>query len=355
MDFLKLYDADSRGVVPEASLVTVLSDCTQATVRRVINGEISLTASFPPGARSSEALTIGRAIRAAVNEAGKLQDFIIKRRTRTFGGMTVYAEHQSYYYNGCILRGGGSGESVTPSFSFSQIRQSAHPDIRDIGQFTFSRASNTARIAPAITSPTALRNVLLHWLIETYGGELIFDGFDVEWVDAMGADRGAVYQYGKNITDMTAEDIPDGYASGIFPFWGSVSPQSNVGIVTIQEWTLNYPGTYPVEVIVPVDLTKRFETQPTQEQLLTAAREYLSQNSKNGMPISIKASRARIQGDVPVDLGDTVTVVNSPWGINTKTRIMAMTFDALRRRVIDVEFGTVNPGLAGSIINLVKE
>ena len=67
------------------------------------------------------------------------------------------------------------------------------------------------------------------------------------------------------------------------------------------------------------------------------------------MPSSLRVSRARIIGDEPVDLGDTVTLVVSPWGIKTKTRIHALTFDALRVRCIDVQLGAINPGFAGAV------
>lgn len=351
MPILQLYEADPRGVVQRR--ICPLPDCSSATVRREINGEYSLTAAMPAGALYENEIIQGRAIKATVNENGDEQYFVIKSRPRSLtGGLNIYAEHQSYYYNGVILRGGGASSAGTPSLNFRQLWLNAHPNIQDLGEFTFSRSANTAKVVPAITSPTALRKLLLQWLIETHGGELIFDGFNVEWVDQMGSENGAFYRYGVNLTEMSTDEILDGYASGIFPYWGSLDPKTNIGIVTIPSWTLNFPGTFPMEVIVPVDLTDRFETQPTAAQLLTASQEYIAQNAPAASHISIKAARARIEGDTSVDLGDTVRIVNNLWGIDTKTRIQALTFDVLRGRVIDVELGTVNPGFAGAVKNM---
>ena len=351
MGILQLYEADQRGVT--GNRVCPLPDCTDAIVRRQINGEYSLTGTMPKGARFENDVVIGRAIKAQINESGTEQIFIVKRRTRTLtGGMRIYAEHQSYYYNGVILRGGGASSSGTPSLSFHQLYTNAHPDIQDLATFTFSLSSNTAKVVPGISKPTELRKLFFDWLVSTHGGELIFDGFNVEWVDAIGADNGAVYRYGANLTEMEAEDILDDYASGIFPFWGSADPQTNVGIVTVSGWTVDFSGTWPIQVIKPVDLTSKFDTQPTQAQLLTAAQEWIATNAPSGLPVSIQASRARLLGDIPVDLGDTVTVVNTPWGISQKTRIFALTFDALRGRVRDCEFGTVNPGFPGAVKNM---
>lgn len=349
MGILQLYEADARGVV--GSRVCPLPDCTGAVVRREINGEYSLTVSLPRGARFSNEVTMGRAIRATINEAGATQYFIIKRRTRSLtGGMNVYAEHQSYYYNGVFCKGTAAG-ARTPSLAFAQIWIAAHPSVSDLGTATFSRTDNTQVTSAAVTKPTELRKLQLGWLIDNFGGEIVYDGFNVEWVDAMGADNGVSFRYGANLTEMESEDILDDYASGIFPYWGSMDPKTNVGIVTISGYTLNYPGTWPVEVIKPVDLTSAFEQEPSPADLLTAAQEWIAVNAPTGIPVSIKASRARLVGDVPVDLGDTVTVVNTPWGISQKTRIFSLTFDALRGRVTDVQFGTINPGFYGAVKN----
>ena len=72
--------------------------------------------------------------------------------------------------------------------------------------------------------------------------------------------------------------------------------------------------------------------QQWQQQLLDACAAYEALHAPtpgpSGIPFSTKAARVRIEGDVPVDLGDTVRVVNAPWGVNISTRIYAMTFDA---------------------------
>lgn len=351
MGMLQLYSADARGVVQGRKCP--LPECSAASVRRVINGEYSLTAKMPAGAAFINNVSTGDAIKAKVNEEGKEQYFIVKKRTRSLsGGINVYAEHQSYYFSGVILRGGGASESGTPSLAFRQLWQGAHPSITDLSTFTFSRSSNTPAVLPAVTKPTPLRDLLFRRLVEVFGGEFDFDGFNVEWVDQLGADRGASYRYGINLTEMESNDVLDDYASGIFPYWGSLDPKTNVGIVTIPNFVLGFPGTYPIEVIKPVDLTDRFDTEPTPAQLLTAAQEYAAQNAPTGIPQSIRAERARIQGNVPIDLGDTVTAVNSAWGINKKTRVTALTFDPIAEQVTSAELGNVNPGFPGAVKNM---
>ena len=348
MATIDLYKADERGQVGASARAGSLPHCTAATVRREINGEYSLTADFPAAAEELGAMQLGMAIRSTVNERGKQQFFIIKNRRRNLtGGISVYAEHQSYYYNGVILNAGAASPNGQPRVVFNAIHQYARPSIAELSTWTYSRASLRANF-PGRPAPMPVSEALKRYLIEAAGGELIFDGLNVEYVDAMGADHGAEYRYGTNLTGLESEDIMEGYASGIYPYWGSPG-DTDRPLTVLSGGVYSYNGSYPMQVIVPVDFNQLFEPQPTQEQMLAACQEYETIHAPTGAPISLRASRARIIGDEPVDLGDTVTLVVSPWGIKTKTRIHALTFDALRVRCIDVQLGAINPGFAGAV------
>ena len=347
---LQLYAATDQGVV--TTRICPLPDVRTAPVKREINGEYSLTAVLPRGSLYENEIQIGRAIKATVNEAGAEQYFIIKKRNRTLtGDMSVYAEHQSYYFSGVMLGAGAANEQGRPEITFPAIRTYAVPSITGICTWTYSRSGALRANFPARPRPISVMEALKSYLVGAAGGELIFDGFNVEYVDAMGADNGAFYRYAVNLTDMGAEDILDGYATGIYPFWGSQG-DTNRPLTVLTNKVYNFTGTWPIQVIVPVDMTDLFDTQPTQQQLLDACAEYETLHKPTGIPLSIRAARVRVEGDVAVDLGDTVRVVNTPWGIDIKTRIFALTFDALQGRVLDVQFGTVNPGFAGAVKNM---
>lgn len=349
MGILQIYEADGRGVV--STRVCPLPDCQTAVVRKQVNGEYSLTATLPAGAVNINEAVFGRAIKAITDENGTEQYFIIKRRRRSLtGGLEIYAEHQSYYYSGAVVRGSAASNRYA-SLALYGIINAAKPSVTDLCDWSFMRSRNPQILAAAVTQPTPLRSLVLGWLIENYGGEIDWDGFNLTWADQLGSDRGAFYRYGANMNDMEAEDILDNYVTGIYPYWGSIDPATNLGIVTIDDVVLDYPGAWPHKVYKPVNLTDKFETQPTSAQLKSAAQDWMTANPAPGIPMSIRASRVRIYGDTPVGLGDTVRIVNTPWGIDTKTRVMALTFDALRGAVDNVELGNINPGFAGAVKN----
>ena len=329
-----------------------LPDARSAVVRRQINGEFSLSVNLPRGSLYENEVKIGRAIKATINEAGDEQMFIVKKRSRSLtGDMQIYAEHLSYLFNGIMIHAGAINTNGRANNVFRYLRLGAVPDITGISTWTYSRDVSLRANFPLRRAPISLMSALKGFFIEAAGGELIFDGLDVTYVDAMGADNGAFYRYGVNMTDMATEDIMDEYATGIYPFWGYQSDTSKP-LTTITGEVYTYSGTRNPTYIIPVDFTNQFETQPTEQQLLDACAAYEALHAPSGIPFSTKASRVRLEGDVAVDLGDTVRVINGPWGVDINTRIYSLTFDALKGRVIDVEFGTVNPGFAGAVRNM---
>lgn len=354
MRILQLHNADWRGVVQNnGDMICPLHEADQAIVRREINGEFSLTVHMPKGAKNTENVEIGKAIKSTINEDGDAEFFVVKTRQRSMsGGVTIYAEHQHYLFNGVIIKSGPAYSGLGPDVVFNNLRAHALPAITDISAWTYSRTSEIRANFPARQVPITLMTALKSHMIGNAGGELIFHGFDVEYVDQMGVDRGARFRYGLNLTELATEDILDEYASGIFPFWGKQGDQ-NRPMTILDDPVYPYTGSFPMQVIKPVDFTQQFDTQPSQADLQSAAAEYAARNAPTGFPLSIQAERANITGNTKIDLGDTVTVTYTPWGIDTKTRIYSLSFDALRGKVISAQFGTINPGFAGAIKNMI--
>lgn len=354
MRLLQLYEADERGVVPAAGgRICALPDADSALVRREVNGEYSMTVNLPAGAGHLNDVLDGQAIKATVNEQGKEQFFIVQGRRRTLtGGMEIYAEHQSYYYNGVVVTPFTGGPALYEHF-LNRIRLNSLPDLSGLATFTYARAQNPQKVQLGPSTPQMLRSMLLDWLISNFGGEIDFDGFDVTWRDRLGADRGVEFRYAANLLDMEAEDVADGWASGILPYWGELG-STDKPYTTMPSPIYRYAGSYPREVITPVDFTDAFDTQPTAAQLAQAAADYEALHA-GPIPLSIRASRTRMSGDKPIDLGDTVRVVNGRWSVDARIRVMALTFDALRGRVQDVDLGIINPGFPGSVASLVTK
>lgn len=347
---LQLYEANKYGIVGDR--VAPLPDCQEATVRRVVNGEYSLTFSMPPGSKNESEIKVGRAVRAMVNEYGVYQYFIIKNPARSIsGGLNVYAEHQSYIYNDLpivpFLNGGQNGGS---QWTFQQAHANLATDPFS-ADWIFSRTNKSG--GGHLLTPKGAREFLLNDLVGQWGGEFDFYGFNIEWVDELGGDNGAQIVYARNLLDLNIETVLDDWESGIYPYWGEAGSSSRP-LVQLDERIASYIAAInaPLYKIRPVDFSDRFESQPTQEQLRAAAGAYTQQHAKAEIPLAYTLQRIKVEGDENIDLGDTVTIRHPKWSVNAKARIVGLVFDAIRGRVQDIDINAVRPTLAGAIISL---
>lgn len=345
---LQLWTASVIGN-PQAR-IGPLTDCTEALIRRRINDEYSMTVRLPPGAALSNEIEPGQVIIAPVDEAGTEDRFIVHQRSRTLsGGLELALEHQSYIYNGYVCT--PLMQHLTNIQTFRQIRANGVPYIAT-SQFVEEvpwDPLTRPRTAPPVV-PVGLRDLLLNWFVQEFGGEMDFYNTVVTWKERLGGDYGASIRYAVNMVDMAESDIMDDYASGIVPFWGRRN-DSTRPLTMLSEKHIEYTPTqlFPVRKIVPVEFTDMFDSQPTEDELREAAQAYAQKHAIPYIPRSISAERIERPGDRPIGLGDDITVANSAWRTTTKVRAVGITFDALRKKVVGVELGVKNPGIVGAI------
>ena len=154
-----------------------------------------------------------------------------------------------------------------------------------------------------------------------------------------GEDRGAEIRFGVNMLDIEhVNDQTEAY-NAVVPFWSDNS--GNITYVTGYIVQPTIPRT-PI-VAVPLDLTSKFESIPTQAQMVAAAQEYLD----NGTPwvgdetLTVDFVNDTIStNQAPIWLGDTVHVVWSGAEIDTTLRVVETEYDCLAERFDRMTLGT---------------
>lgn len=344
----QLWNADTKGVPTYRR--GALHQATSAIVRREINGEYSLTLTIPPKADHESECVEGRCIQCAVNEEGALQYFQIKKVSRTLGGQkTVYAEHQSYLYDGVpvapFLNNGTDGGS---EWAFEQAEQNAIGIPAGAVYFSYERDQDYAGSEHVLT-PTLLRPYLLK-LTETFGGEMLFDGFDVTWADRIGQDRGVRIKYSVNLIGLDIDSVPDNCYTAVYPFWGSAEGD----YVELPEKTLSYNNNLPFSRTEIVDFISQIEDKPTVAQLRSAAQDYMLLHVMTAIPSSFAIRKVTRIGEQPLDLGDSVNVVFDDWNIDASFRVVSMEVDALKEKVTSIVVGAQRDTFAKTILNLTR-
>ena len=331
------YDEDetsftTRGIGP-------CSEATRCEVREELNGKYDLTLEMPATARHFTEVGTRTIILAKPNPYDNPQPFRIYRPVKNSKLTVTYdANHISYDLE---------GYPVIP-FTASNAHQAVvylnNNQVISSQPFTFATDMTQANVGTMkVEEPKDSRSLLGigdNTLVGTYGGTLQYDKYNVFLMTDRGEDRGYVIAYGKNIIDLEQEqNIADVY-NAVFPYarWKDGIYTGNLEMA---------PGTWAYYRVKAVDLSSDFQNSavaPTAQALSNYAQQWLYVNKPWEPRVSLKLTTVPpgsegLQSLQDLRLGDTVSVRFLQLGIETKTTVVAYTYDVLRGRYISVELG----------------
>lgn len=346
-----LYSANetaftNRGLGP-------LSDAVSCVVNEERNGSYELTMTYPVNGNHYNDITDRAIIYAIPSPYREAQPFRVYEIEAPMNGIvTIHARHLSYDLSGIPV------EPFTETGSAWEVMDA---------MVTHSKASNPFTMWSDLTTSLTFTNSLPNSfrallggmegsVLDRWHGEYEFDHYDVKLLESRGHDTDVRVAYGKNITDFKMTRDMDSMVTGIYPYWtdGETVVEISGKVLTIID--SDYSN------VLPVDLSDKFEEQPTPAQLLAQARIYVTDNQLNAPRVTFDVSfidLASVSGassamlDV-VDLCDTVTVIFPMYGIEADAKIVAIETDVLGERYNKVTIGTVRTTLADTLSEIGK-
>ena len=179
-------------------------------------------------------------------------------------------------------------------------------------------------------------------LVEKWGGHLYRDNWTIGIKKEIGMDRGAVIKYAKNSKTIEAKEDWSKVVTKMLPvgYDGITLPEIYL------EADIQYETPYTKVVKFEQDIDQedfRDENGNIDEEAYTEAlisdlriqaEDYLKENKYFKCNYKVKA-----EIDGVVDLGDTITVQHERLGIDITTNVIALRYDAIRDKYIEVEFG----------------
>lgn len=323
--------------------VGVLSDVLSCIVEEERNGAYELTMEYPIGGVHFSELVSRAIILAKPNSSDRPQPFRIYQMGKPLNGIvTVYAQHISYDLSGVAV----SPFSATGIDKVISAMQAGSIPKNHGFTITTDKAGSTGITTDVPVSFRALLGGTEGSLLDVYGGEYKYDRFSILLTDKRGAKRAFAIRYGKNMTSFEQEENCADIYTDVYPYWINGDEK-----VFLNEKTVRASGTYDFTKVLPLDMSNRFETAPSQEELKAAAKNYMTAN-KIGVPrVSLKLSYedlAESQGEA-IGLCDTVTVIFPALNVNTEAKIVRVEYDVLAERYKSLEIGSTVSGLAGTI------
>ena len=349
-----------------------LPDAASCTVTEERNGEYEVEMEYPLTGSHFKDIQKRRILYVKPNPYDDPQPFRIYSITKPINGIvTVHAAHLSYDTSGSIVKL-FPADAGSASAAMSYLRNYSVPST----PFTFF--TNVGKSGTmSVPKPSSIRSLLGGSdgsILDTFGGEYLFDKWSISLLESRGADRGVTIRYGKNMTDLEQEENDTDFYTGVYPFWYSESEDGGLVTLSSNNGIVSASGTYDFVKIMPLDLSSEdfaktttdsdgYETtieKPTEAELLAAAKKYISDN-KIGIPkVSLDVSfvmlaqteeykdYARLE---TVKLCDTVTVEFEKLGVQTTAKCVKTVYNVLTGKYDSIELGEPKSSLASTVSN----
>ena len=326
-----------------------LSDAISCVVKEERNGAFELVMEYPIFGIHYGDIANRSLILASPNPTDRPQPFRVYKITKPLKGIvTINAEHISYDL---------SGYPVSPFTATGVVEALAgfeeHAAVDSPFHFSTDKTSSGTYKAAV---PVSIRSQLGGTegsVLDCYGGEWKFDRFLCTLCSSRGQDRGVTIRYGKNLTDLTQEENCAGVYTGVYPYYYSDEKK-----VELPEKIVYASGEFGFTRILPLDLTSKYESKPTEAALRESAVEYIAANNIGIPAVNLKVSFAQLEQSEEyrglalleqVSLCDTVSVIFPALGVSAKAKCISVKYDVLLDRIESIELGEAKASLASTL------
>ena len=375
-----------------------LADCLSCVVTEEVNGIYEVEFTYPmTGAYYEQLINYGGVIACTHDHNGDVQLFDIYKYDAPIDGIvTFYGSHVSYRLSNWIRlydyfnSGGGLVFPTTPAELFAVWNNNTGL-FTPLGTFTFTDHTGARWSTSFVSStPYVVRDAMFNTsetnsfidgsVMQKWKGEWKFNNFNVDFYNRRGQNRGVQIRYGKNMTGVERARDSGSIVSAIVPYWVDSNGtahnydtvySSNMDYV-ISPWesgTQMYSDGDPLFLCpadvraMPLNITDKFETQPSQEDAEIYCKTYMSKNStwRADDNITVEfldlygtSEYAGIEGLSNCLCGDFVGIYYPQLGIATNgVEIMSLTYDVLAERVTQMQLNTIRTTLAQVIIDSI--
>lgn len=189
-----------------------------------------------------------------------------------------------------------------------------------------------------------------------WGGEMLYDNFDIYVNTRIGKDNGIRIKYKRNMEDVSLTVDRDSIITKGCPvaYDGKMLPEKYICSRLINKYPIGCEGFIDVSDLKLKDPENQDdEGFDTEEELYNAMRErmaYLYNNGLDKPKISGSVKLANLANTIEykdfknlerVGIGDIVTIDHEEIGIDIKTRCIVIEWDLVTEEIINTEFGDV--------------
>ena len=334
-----------------------LSDAIFCTVHEARNGEFELEMVYPMDGAHYTDIVHSAIIMAKPSARRAPQPFRIYKITKPLSGkFTVLAQHISYQLSFIPVSPFSAGSLAAALSGFKSNAAEACP-------FTLS-ADFSSSSSYAVPIPTGIRAYLggqRGSILDVYGGEWEWNGYNCILHRERGQDNGYTIRYGKNLVDLKQEQSIESTYTGIYPFW-----KSEETTVTLPEKVIHAAtaANFPFQRTLVMDFSDQFDNAPTAAQLRAYTQSYITQNGIGVPNVNLSAAFVNLADTeeyrellttANIDLCDIVTVRFEKLGVSVQSKVIDIEYDVLKERYASIQIGDKRSTLATTIEDQLKQ
>ena len=277
------------------------------------------------------------------------QAFRVSNAQKTGSKITTRAWHV-FYDSKNYLIAHSKASSKTCDQAIKQFNNASEPS----SEFTVS--SDVAGTKTLEITRQPLYDAIMA-MIDTWGGHLVRDNFNIQIKSSIGSDQGITVQYKKNLSEITVDENWDDVVTQILPvgkddtLLNAVNPSESIYIASSTQYALPYCKTVSFEQdIEPEDYSTdtAYKTALVND-LRAKANAYLSKNNVPKVNYTLKAHLDRV-----TDIGDTIHVRDERLNLNLLTSVISYEYDCLLEKFTEIEFGNFKKTLSGLIPSITS-
>ena len=349
------FTTNGLGGLPDAISCVV-------TEQRNIQGGYWLEMEYPVNGLHYSDIAPDRIIYAAPAMGKTPQPFRIARINRPIDGLVrIEAPHISAQMQAITTYGTHTAQSFTGvTYDFAQTARALGQDF----PFWFSSDKTFTEGSISFPEPTSFMNVLLGVegsILDTYGGEYEWDGWNVILHTQRGVDSGIEIRYGVNISNIDAETDTTELITAVIPFWKGTVNDAETVIVGDMVLSPN-ASAFAYVRCVPLDVSGEFQLEtgqtPTKAQVTEKGQAFISGTSQDELAMSINVQYMPVTlgiGERRINLCDTVRVVHPDLGISATAKVVETKYNVLVERYDAITIGSIQQTIVDTVAALVRK
>ena len=329
-----------------------LRDAISVTVTEERNSVYECDIEYPVNGHNYDKIQLGRIVGVEHDDTNDMQPFDIVSASRPINGVvTFHCVHVSYRLRG-VTASGANINSLSDAFTALESGVPSNP-------FTYeSDKTSTGYVSAFDGVPRSVRSILggvEGSILDAYGGEYEWDRFRVILHEKRGQNRSFTVRYGVNMMDYNEDlDYSETYTA-VIPYWVNSTDGTVVKASMVSSGQLAPNG---LEVCIPLDLTDKFETQPTTTQLQNMAQSVMASKQPYLPAQTITVDFVRLQDSpeyaylaplLSCQLCDTIKVEMPMYGTSGSFKIVKTVYDALLERFTEMELGKLSTTLSEAL------